>query len=184
MTRPVVTAAAARPALDADAFSVFARSLYPVGVVLALFALSDIATRVFPSNFGNLQWRFGVLGMSLSALSILLAGLALLGFTAAVRQSRGILWLIAAACALLSVTLVAALAMFSLDTLQLRGMLANPLMRTRISRMALSAAASGGIHFIGFMGLSVAAFMAARRSATVRRVKASPTAPSIVYRAD
>lgn len=140
----------------------YSKAMYPVAAALMLFPLSDIASRLFPLNFGNLQWRFAFLGLSMSALSVLLIGTALLGFTGALRENRTVLRLVSAFASLIVILLVVSLVFFSLDTLQMRGMITNPAMKPQLAKMALSAAVAGSVHFVGFLGVAIAAVKAAR----------------------
>lgn len=165
---------------DKSAHVAFARGLYPVGAALVLFPLSDIVSRMIPSNFGTLQWRFAALGLSMSSLSVLIIGVTLLGVVAAIRGNRGLLrtlsifsWVIAAA-------LVGSLVLFSLDTLQMRGSV-QPAAKPQLAKMALSAAVAGTLHLIAFVGLGIAAWRATRRSAATEAATASPESPVLVY---
>jgi hypothetical protein len=159
----------------------YARALYPVGAALVLFPLSDIGSRLVPPNFHNLQWRFAVVGLGLSSQSVLILGVTLLGLVAALRENRGLLRALSVFTGLISLLLVGGLALFALDTLQLRGVIRNPAAKPQLTKMAISASMAGVLHTIAYVGLTIALWRATRRTTVAKSVASKPEAPVIVY---
>jgi len=159
----------------------YVRALYPVGAALVLFPLSDIFSRFFPANLHNLQWRFAVLGLGMSSMSVMIIGVALLGLVAAMRENRPLLRVLAIYSALIAIALLAALGLFGLDTLQLRGLVRNPAAKPQITKMAVTAGIAGVLHLIAFISLTIGLWRATRRMSAVKASSNTPAAPVIVY---
>jgi hypothetical protein len=159
----------------------YVRALYPVGAALVLFPLSDIGSRFFPANIHNLQWRFAVLGLGMSSMSVMLLGVTLLGLIAALRENRLLLRVLSTYSALVTLALLAAIGLFALDTLQLRGLVQNPAAKPQIVKMAVTAMIAGILHLIAFIGLTIGLWRATRRMKAVKASSGAPAAPVIVY---
>lgn len=153
----------------------FLRKLYPVGAALTLFPMADIASRLYPANFGNIQWRFAAVGLGLSSLSMLLVGLALVGLTAAVRDDRAVLRALALIATVIAVVVLASIAVFLLDTLQVRSLVQDPAGRPPLYEAASTAIIAGILSAIALVGVAVASWSTARDSAALPgRGKVSP----------
>lgn len=155
--------------------TIFARGLYPLGTALVLFPLSDIASKLIPIQGNNLQWRFASMGMVASSLALLLIGDAVLGFTAALRDNRLLLRLLAAFSHLFALALIAGLVLFVLDFIQLRAALTNPAMELSLRRAAVAALIAGLLTSIALVGVGAAAWAASGRHA---RYSESPVSRS------
>jgi hypothetical protein len=138
------------------------RGLYPLGTALVLFPLTDIAAKLLPLQAGNLQWRFASIGLVASSLAVLLLGLGVLSFTAALHENRLLLRSLGAVSYWLAAILFAALALFVLDFLQLRGGLAERAMEPALRRAAAAALIAGLLSMFALIGLGGAAWAASR----------------------
>ncbi|AHG90013.1 hypothetical protein J421_2476 [Gemmatirosa kalamazoonensis] len=120
--------------------------MYPVTLLLILVPLVDLSLRIFPPQFGSLQWRFGAVGTLLGNFGTILLGIGLTGLLAAFNGHRGLLRIIGYVTLVLSAVSIAVLALFALDAVQMRT-LANP----NYKRAVLLS--SGGAMFAGLFGV-------------------------------
>ena len=79
------------PVFSDENFQRYSRALYPVASLLILVPLVDLTLRVYPPQFGSLQWRFVTVGMFLGNFGTMLLGLGLVGLIATINGHRGIL---------------------------------------------------------------------------------------------
>ncbi|HEY0304464.1 MAG TPA: hypothetical protein VGC44_05810 [Longimicrobiales bacterium] len=98
-----------------------ARTAYALSALLILLPLADITLGFFPLQFDNLRWRIGVTGMTTGALLLPITGFFLALTTAHFREDRGIQTGLSILLLVGGLLLFAAAAMFTLDTLQMRG---------------------------------------------------------------
>src|SRR5687768_18377023 len=103
------------------AVNAYTRAMYPLAVAVAVFPLADMVARLLPLQVGNVQWRFGAVGLVLSgSLVMMMLGFALLGFTASEREHRIVLGPLAIAAFTIVGAILLALILFALDAIQLR----------------------------------------------------------------
>ena len=94
---------------------------YAVAAMLLLLPIIDFMGTVAPAQWSEIRWRFGMVGV-LSGFTLTPLYGAVLGMAlAAMLEHRLMLRLMAVVNAVLSVTMLAALTLFTLDSLQLRG---------------------------------------------------------------
>lgn len=97
------------------------RAGYAVAALLIVSPLVDLLGTVLPPRFGEVAWRFGTYGLLTNALVTPTLGLALLVATGLLRGRRVLVRIAAVVLTLIAVVLVAGLALFALDYIQLRG---------------------------------------------------------------
>ena len=98
------------------------RALYLFGAVLIVMPLLDLGSTVLPARPGDFSWRYGVLGLMAGYLHTPMIGLVLM---LAVGWWEGRSWVLRLGGILsmaASVGLLAVMAVFALDVLQMRGM--------------------------------------------------------------
>ena len=153
----------------------YVKGLYPLGFLLMLVPMVDILLRVFPPQFGQLQWRFAAVGLALGNVGTVLLGLGLLGFVAAVLGHRGFLRGLGFFALVLAIVLLAVLALFLLDAVQIRQMAAANFKR-QILTSSLGAAFAGGMGMIALFLMGRGALAASKATRLPeRRVKAAPS---------
>ena len=153
----------------------YLKGLYPLGFLLMLVPLVDILLRVFPPQFGQLQWRFAAVGLALGNVGTVLLGLGILGFVAAANGHRAFLRGIGILALVLAVVMLAVLVLFALDAVQIRQMAAANFKR-QILTSSLGAAFAGGLGMIALFLMGRGAIAASRaKRLPERRVTAAPS---------
>lgn len=126
-----------------------ARFAYPVGLLLLMTPLLELAGRMWPLQWYLVQWRFQTEIAVINAAPILLIGALVVAVVAWADESVGMLKLAGALLITFGIVLLPALAMVALDGLQvrqmaraeLRGPLRNNIVLTMIRAMLASIAA-------------------------------------------
>ena len=96
-------------------------ALYAVALVLILPSLMEFLLVSFPYRFGNVQWRFGAIGLLFnSVLASPIIGITVAAFAAVQLGHRNMARVTAVIALLVAVTLVVAVPFFLLDFFQLR----------------------------------------------------------------
>jgi hypothetical protein len=154
----------------------YIKALLPVALLLMIVPLVDISLRTMAVEAGSLQWRFGAVGLLFGNLGTVILGLSLAGAIAVVTENRGLLRAIGAISLVLALVLVALLALFALDAVQIRRLVAVPAKR----QVLLSSAGAMFSALFGVVTLAVggrAALKSSRAAATPaeRRTKAAPS---------
>jgi hypothetical protein len=162
----------------------YVKALYPVGFLLTLVPLVDLALRVYPPKFGTVQWRFAALGLLAGNLGTVLLGLGLIGLVAALVGHRMVLRVLAIIALVGGVLLVGGLGMFVLDALQVRRS-ANPQFVQALTVSTLGALFTGGLGLIALFSIGLGAWTASRggpvrRSTTARGTAKAPATPLVV----
>jgi hypothetical protein len=93
---------------------------YVVAAVFLLSPLVDVVTNVYPTDIGNMQWRFGAIGILSNYLISGVFGLLLATLVAAFLGHRGVLRTSAVIDLVVAALLLALMLLFALDVLQLR----------------------------------------------------------------
>jgi cytochrome c biogenesis protein CcdA len=147
---------------DKTTLGALSRSIYPFAVALAVFPFVDMAGRLLPLHLGNTQWRFGAFGLVLGGtLVMMMLGLAVLAFVAALRENRWILTVIAVFSGVMALLTFGVIVVFGLDAIQLRAM-ARPELKEAFIRSAVVACVAGVLCVVGFASVALAAFRARR----------------------
>jgi hypothetical protein len=97
-----------------------ARPLYFIAALFIATPLMDFAGTVWPLRLGNVQWRFGALGLLSGFLLTPMLGVILASIAASSLGHRRTLRVIGMLSAALSVVILLVIAAFTLDTLQLK----------------------------------------------------------------
>jgi len=157
----------------------YARALYPVGALLVIVPLVDLALRSFPPQFGTLQWRFATAGLVLGNTGTILLGLALIGLVAALAGHRRTLRGLGIAALVLAVMVLALVALFALDAVQIRR-LASPNFKRPILTSGLGALFTGTFGIVALVTLGRGALAASRPARAVApRGRTTAAAPLV-----
>ena len=152
----------------------YVKALYPVGFLLTVVPLVDLALRVFPPKFGTVQWRFAALGLLAGNLGTVMLGVGLLGLVAALAGHRRVLRALGITAMVAGVLLVAALGLFTLDALQVRRS-ANPQFLQALTVSSMGALFTGVLGVVALFSIGVGAWTATR---VTRRPVAAGRGPS------
>jgi hypothetical protein len=155
------------------------RTVYPagyaVGLMLILIPAIELAITSWPPQPGLLNWRFGAVGLVANSLLFPVIGLGILLFTAELlghaRVQRGLSVFAAFGCVLL----IAAMAVFALDVLQLRSLVRGNA-RVGYDAVVVKATLNLGIAAFAWGALAVLGIRAAMsRGRHVRAKQAHPS---------
>ena len=153
----------------------YVKGLYPVAALLILVPLVDLTLRVFPPQFGTLQWRFATVGLLFGNLGTVLLGMGLMGLVAALVGHRTPLRVLGFVALTIAVVLLAVLVLFALDAVQIRR-LAAANFRRPVLLSSIGALITGSLGILALAGMGRGALLASRRPvrAAERRPKAAP----------
>lgn len=160
----------------------YAKALYGVTLLLVLVPLADVAIRSMTGEFGSLQWRFGLVGILFGNLGTVVLGLGLAGLIAALVGNRGTLRGVGFFAILLAVVLVALMALFALDALQMRRLVVAAVKR-QVLLSSAGAAASAGMAVIALGMIGRGALVASRSARTPERRTRPAAAPLVAQTA-
>lgn len=149
----------------------FARFAYPVGLLLMLAPLLELAGRVWPLQWYLIQWRFQTELAVINAAPVILLGAMVMALVAWSDESAGVLKLMGVLLVTFGVLLLPAVAMAVLDGMQLRQMARSEL-RGNIRNNIIVSALRGLLGAIAALSLGVGVMKAAgtlRPSAAPRR---------------
>jgi hypothetical protein len=144
--------------------------------------LVDLSLRVFPPQFGTLQWRFATVGLLLGNLGTILLGLGLVGLIAAIAENRTLLRVLGFFALAFGVVLLATLVLFMLDAVQIRR-LANPNFKRQVLVSSIGALFNGAFGTIALVVLGRGAIVSSRAprgAPTAARRAAKPASPLVV----
>lgn len=96
------------------------RGLYFFTFILVFWPVTDLITNTWPIQLGNLQWRYGFMGLLAGFLHTPILGLVLAMALAYAMEHRRTLRLLSVVSLLGAVGLLAVLLFFALDVVQLR----------------------------------------------------------------
>ena len=99
---------------------------YPVAALLVLIPCIEVTTGSWPFQTSELSWRFGVAGIMLKTVVTPLLGLLVAMSAAAFLEHRRVLRTLSVVALAVAVGTLLVAAMFSMDFLQLRAMIAPP----------------------------------------------------------
>lgn len=156
-TRPVIAAA------------------YPVGALLVLVPCIEVATGSWPFQTSELSWRFGVAGIMLKTVVTPILGILVAMAAAAFLEHRRTLRALSVVALVVSVGTLLVAAMFSMDFLQLRAMIA-PAQRPGMTVAAGTALLMAALAVPAAAALGVGGWKATRQAGA----RAKKAAPSLV----
>ena len=134
---------------------------YVIALLFVLGPIADILTNVWPWQFGNEQWRFGLVGVASNYLVSLIFGLLLWALVAAQCEHRTALRVITAVAAAGTLVLLVISVGFALDTIQLRNFVREeqrPLFKIGAVKTALKVLTS----MLAMLLVAIGSFKAAR----------------------
>lgn len=97
--------------------------LYGAGLLMIVLPAADLVANVWPANVGQLEWRFGTVGLLAGYLLTPVFGVLMIAFGAALLGHRMLQRLLAIANVLAAVLFAGVIVIFALDWLQLRATL-------------------------------------------------------------
>jgi hypothetical protein len=158
----------------------YAKGLYAVALLLICVPLVDIGIRSLGAEAGSLQWRFGTVGLLFGNLGTVLLGLGLSGFIAALTGNRQALRTVGFVAIILAVVVFALMALFALDALQMRRLVA-PQVKRQILLSSAGAAFSAGFGMLAALLVGRSALVASRQTrAAATRGAARPVQPLVM----
>lgn len=118
--RPILQAAEpkgsrSRRDVHEDPFTKLWTGLFGLGVVLALVGWIDLGLVVWPPQFGNSRWEFGIITAIVDGLPVATTGTTLAALGALGRSWRGVSTALAVGAALVALTLVVLALLYLLD---------------------------------------------------------------------
>lgn len=148
------------------------KALYPVGALILVSSLADPLMQTWPFRFGELRWRFGAVGLgTASALGVIFALVWMMGVAALLGHRRA-LRALSVAHLVLAAGMIAVLALFVLDFVQVRAMV-DPRMRASLDATVLKSMLLLAVSIPAALGLGIAGWTATRATGLSRSGKAS-----------
>jgi hypothetical protein len=166
--------------LSDENFQRYTKALYPAAAFLVLAPIVDLMLRVFPPQFGSLQWRFGTIGLMLAQFGTVLLGLGLIGLVAAFNAHTGVLRALGYVALVGAALTLAALALFALDAIQIRTLATNPQAKRALLVSSAEAMFSGLFGTFVLFTIGRGALAASRRSSPAMRRARSAASPRVV----
>jgi hypothetical protein len=105
---------------EAEALRAYAWPAYLIALLLIVFPLVDVAANVWPPRLGDLQWRFGTVGLLAGFILTPLLGMLVAVAAAAIRGDRVFQRFVALLNLALALVLSVMFVVFALDWLQVR----------------------------------------------------------------
>ncbi len=148
------------------------KALYPIGALILVSSLADPIVQTWPFRFGELRWRFGAVGLATaSALGVIFALVWMMGVAALLGHRRA-LRALSVTHMVLGGLMLAVLALFVLDFLQVRAMV-DPRMRGSLDATVLKSMLILGISIPAALGLGIAGWVTTRAAPLSRAERAS-----------
>ena len=173
---------------DRDEVRAFAGAVYPLGFLLLIVPLVDVALRAYPFRFGAPDWRFAAFGTLFGNVGTMLIGLALIGIIAAYRGNALLLRVLSfrgqsgqttgsVVAILTGVLVLGLLALFALDALQVR-QTAPEALRRPILTSAIGAATAALFGAASLFGVGIGAWISSRAGWRTARRGGRQVAPN------
>jgi len=154
------------------------RFAYPVGLLLMIAPLLELAGRVWPLQWYLIQWRFQSEIAVINAAPVLMLGALLVGVIAYMNESAGVLKIMGLLAGVFGILLLPLLIMLTLDAIQIRQMARSEL-RSQIRNNAIVSIMRGVLAAIGSLSLAIGLFKAAASlNAPAKKRRASTRAES------
>ena len=147
--------------------------VYFVALLLIFIPISEVVLAAWPLRIGEVTWRYGAFGMIGQGVMTPLLGLLMVLWTAVALQQRWLVKTLTVLCYVGAVIFAGMIALFALDTLQMRAAVADEVRRA----FDLATIAAFGKHIAGMVGtalLGTAAYRNGKKLASEERAKGSP----------
>ena len=154
-------------------------ALYPLGAYYLFVPVVDVLVRALPMSPGNPAWRYALVGLAFTNLGTISLGLAAITLWAYLRRNAVVLRVVAVLGFIGTLVLLAGMASFALDALQLRGM-ATGQQRTMFGKAAATASVTAVLGTLTVLFISIGAWRAARTTKALPGAKASPSLDAAV----
>lgn len=145
-------------------------AVYPVAALLVLVPMIEVTAGAWPFQPGELSWRFGVAGIALKTVVTPLLGVLLAMVAGSLLEQRRVVRALSVLCFLAALGTVMVAVFFSLDFLQLRGMV-DPRMRQGMTVASGTALLMAGLVAPAAMALGLGGWKATRRAGAARARK-------------
>jgi chromate transport protein ChrA len=143
---------------------------YLAGFLMFLFPLVDLMASVWPVRLGQLQWRFGTLGLLSGFTLSPVLGLIMCMVAAAILEHRVVQRVLGVVNVLGAVLLVAIIVIFSLDWLQYRAAAPDDA-RPTMDAGSIKAIIKHAVVAITLLWLGIAGWRAGKSEHRARRAK-------------
>ncbi len=151
-------------------------ALYAVALALILPSLMEFLLVSFPYRLGNVQWRFGAIGLLFnSVLASPIIGVAVAAFAAVHLGHRITARVIAVIALVIAVTLLVAVPFFLLDFFQLRSQV-QPQMKRAFDFTSLKATLTGALMFVTALAIAIGTWRATSAGTTAKARARGPVA--------
>jgi len=151
----------------------FVRALYPVGPLLAVASVIDPLIRVYPFHLGTVGWRFGTVGLLTDSLVGFVFGVVWTIAIAAILDDRRTARVLSAFMSVVAIGLLAVLALFVLDALQVRAGV-QPSYKTAYDVSVIKAAATMAISFPIALAIGIAGWRSTRPRGAAAPARTAP----------
>ena len=125
------------------------RGIYLFAFVLAFWPLADLITNTWPFQLGNMQWRYGFMGLLAGFLHTPILGLTLAMIVAYAMRQQKALRVISAISILGAAVLLGVMVLFALDVVQIR----STVPEARLPSYQVGALIAELKHFTSFLAL-------------------------------
>jgi chromate transport protein ChrA len=156
-----------------SALQAIAWPVYLAGVLTALLPMVDLLASVWPPRLGQVEWRFGTLGLLSGFTLSPLLGLVMCMAAAAVLEHRIVQRVLAVFALIGAVKMLAIVVIFSLDWLQFRAA-APAEARLGMDVGSAKAVIKHALVAVSFIWLGIAGWRAGRREHRARRSTPPP----------
>ncbi len=147
--------------------------VYLAGILTALLPMVDLLASVWPPRLGQVEWRFGTLGLLSGFTLSPLLGLVMCMAAAAVLEHRVVQRVLAVLALFGAVAMVGSIVVFSLDWLQFRAA-APAEARTGMDVGSVKAIIKHALVAASLIWLGIAGWRAGRREHRARRATPPP----------
>lgn len=130
---------------------------YLCAVLLVVVPFLQAGVQLWPLQLDNIQWRFGAASALSSVLLLPFLGLSLATLVARMTDRSGVARVVGALAIVFSLGLMASLALFVLDALQLKAIVRTQAMQS-FQGTALRVGAVTALFIVAFLLLSVVSF--------------------------
>ena len=153
--------------------------LISAGVLLVFIPVLQALSQIWPLQLNNIQWRFQVANVLSSVLLLPYLGLQLIAVTARRSGGRGIERVIGVVALLSSLVLLASIAVFVLDALQLKTIVQSRAMegfQLTVGRVVLVVV----VFFVAFLLMGIALLRGKKKDTDSNKSRAKATEESVL----